>query len=221
MLASTTPVLWFTTRATGTVALVLLTGSVLLGILTTTRASGPGMPRFAVTELHRRIALITLAFLGLHILTAAADTYVPIGWVALVVPFVSSYQPLWIGLGAVAFDLLVAVMVTSLLRRQLGARVFRGAHWLVYLCWPVAVAHGIGAGTDLRQAWMQVLVGSCIASVLLAVAWRLWADPYQGIYRTAAPRRTIRERAAGRSAPRYAREPGRRLEPSSRARGQR
>ena len=221
MLASTSPVLWFTTRATGTVAIVLLTASVLVGILTTTRASAPGMPRFAITELHRRLALIALGFLVIHILTAVADTYVPIGWIAVVVPFVSSYQPLWIGLGSAAFDLILVVMITSLLRKQLGARIFRGAHWLVYLCWPIAIAHGIGVGTDLHESWMQILVGSCIGSVLLAVTWRLWADPYQGgNYRTAAPRPSLWASITGRgtqpSAP-----PPRSFERSSSARGER
>jgi methionine sulfoxide reductase heme-binding subunit len=197
LLATTSPVLWFTTRATGTVTIVLLTASVVLGVLTTTRASAPGVPRFALSEFHRRVALMALAFLALHVLTAVVDTYVPIGWVSAVVPFVSKYQPLWIGLGAVAFDLMIAVTVTSLLRRQLGARLFRLFHWAVYVCWPFAIAHGIGAGTDLRFGWMQVLIGGCVGSVVVAVAWRLWAHPYRGGYRTAAPRSRSRARAVG------------------------
>ncbi len=198
LVASTSPTLWFTTRATGTVAVVLLTASVVLGILTTTRASAPRVPRFALSELHRRVALIALAFLTLHVLTAVVDTYVPIGWLAAVVPFTSSYQPFWIGLGAVAFDLMLVVTVTSIFRRQLGHRTFRLVHWAVYLCWPVAVAHGIGSGTDLRFGWMDLLCGSCVAAVVAAAAWRLWADPYRGGFRTAAPRPSLRSVVSGR-----------------------
>jgi methionine sulfoxide reductase heme-binding subunit len=198
VMASTSPVLWFTTRATGTVTVVLLTASVVLGILTTTRVGTGAVPRFALSELHRRLALITLAFLTLHILTAVADTYVPIGWVAAVVPFVSTYQPFWIGLGAIAFDLLLAVTVTSMLRRHVGSQVFRLVHWCVYVSWPVAIVHGIGAGSDLKFGWMQVLIGMCVGAVAVAVSWRLWANPYRGGYRTAVPRPGLGDVMAGR-----------------------
>lgn len=214
LLGATSPIIWFTTRATGTVAIVLLTASVVLGILTTTRASAPGVPRFAVSELHRRVALVALAFLVLHIVTAVVDTFVPIGWMAAVVPFTSAYQPLWIGLGTVAFDLLVVVTVTSLFRRQLGVRLFRLVHWSVYACWPVAIAHGIGVGTDLRFGWMDVLVGCCVASVVVATGWRLWADPYRGGFRTAAPRGSLAEQVRS-GARRPSSTPGRRSELSS------
>ncbi len=193
LLSATSPVIWFTTRATGTVSIVLLTASVVLGILTTTRVSASGLPRFALSELHRRVALVALAFLVLHVMTAVVDTFVPIGWFAALVPFTSTYEPLWIGLGAVALDLLLAIVATSLLRRQLGSRLFRLVHWLVYACWPVAIAHGIGAGTDLRFAWMDILMGSCVGSVVVALGWRLWANPYRGGYRTAAPRPSFGE----------------------------
>jgi len=188
VLAATSPFIWYTTRATGTVALVLLTATMVLGILTTTRAGSDGLPRFAVADLHRRISLIALVFLGLHILTAVADTYVPIGWWSVVVPFTSVYKPLWVGLGTVAFDLLLAVAVTSMLRGVFSARAWRAVHWLAYACWPVAVAHGIGVGTDLRFGWMQALVALCIVSVLVALGWRVWAHPYRGGHRTAVPR---------------------------------
>jgi len=196
MLALTTPLIWYTTRATGTVALVLLTATVVLGILTTTRASTSGVPKFAVSDLHRRVSLLAMLFLGIHIFTAVIDTFVPIGLVAAAVPFTSKYSPFWVGLGTVAFDLLLAVVATSLLRQRISARTFRGVHWLVYASWPVAVAHGIGVGTDLRFSWMQVLVAACLVSVLCALAWRIRAHPYRGGHRTAVP-----PRRAGSAAP--------------------
>jgi sulfoxide reductase heme-binding subunit YedZ len=187
MIALTTPLLWYTTRASGTVALVLLTATVVLGILTTTRASTSAVPKFAISDLHRRVSLLAMVFLGIHILTAVIDTFVPIGLVATVVPFTSAYSPFWVGLGTVAFDLLLAVVATSLLRQRIGARSFRAVHWLVYLSWPVAVAHGIGVGTDLRFGWMQILVAAGLVSVLIALAWRIRAHPYRGGHRTALP----------------------------------
>ena len=187
MLAVTSPLVWYATRATGTVALVLLTAAVVLGILTTTRTATSAVPKFAVSELHRRVSLLAMAFLGIHILTAVVDTYVPIGLMAAVVPFTSDYSRFWVGLGAIAFDLLLAVLATSLLRQRISAHAFRAVHWLVYLSWPVAIAHGIGVGTDLRFGWMQILVAVCLVAVLAAVAWRIRAHPYRGGHRTAVP----------------------------------
>jgi predicted ferric reductase len=190
MMAAASPLVWYTTRATGAVALVLLTGTVALGILTATRVRTTSMPRFAVTDLHRRISLLSLAFLVVHILTAALDSFVHIGLLAAVVPFASHYRPLVVGLGTVAFDLLLAVVATSLLRNRLPANLWRGVHWLVYASWPVALLHGITSGTDIRFGWMDGLVAVCVISVLAALAWRFYAEPHRGGLRTARNRRS-------------------------------
>jgi predicted ferric reductase len=187
VLAVTSPDLWYTTRATGLMSLVLLTISMVLGILTSTRVGSDGLPRFAVTELHRRVSLLAVVFVAVHVVTTAIDSFVPIGWWPVLIPFSSTYKALWVGLGAVAFDLMAAVLVTSLLRQRMSASAWRAIHWLAYLSWPIAVAHGIGVGTDVAFTWARVLVGVCIAAVLFAVAWRIWAHPYRGGYRTAVP----------------------------------
>jgi len=188
MLASASPWIWYSTRATGTVALVLMTGAVVLGILTATRVATAGLPRFAVSELHRRVSLLSLVFLGLHVVTAALDSFVPIGWTAVFVPFTSGYRPFWVGLGAIAFDLMTVIVVTSLLRPHISAGAWRGVHWLVYLSWPMAVVHSIGTGTDVRFSWMDLLLTACVGSVVAALGWRVWADPRRGGFRTAVPR---------------------------------
>ncbi len=186
-LGSTSPLLWYSSRATGTVALVLFTGSVLLGLLTSARAGSARLPRFAVAEAHGAVSLLALAFTAAHVLTAVADTFVPVGWWSSVVPFVSGYSPLYVGLGAVSFDVLLAVSATSLLRQRMSAGAWRGVHWLSYLCFPVAVAHTVGVGTDLRFSWMDVVTGVCLAATLGALAWRLRARPRRGGALTAAP----------------------------------
>ena len=183
----TSPIVWYTTRATGTVALVLLTATVVLGVLTSTRAGSASVPRFAVSELHRRVSLVAMCFLALHVFTAVVDTFVPVGWPAALVPFVSGYAPFWVGIGAVAFDLLLAVVVTSLLRARIPARLWRAVHWLVYLSFPLAVAHTVGVGTDLRFGWMDLVTAACLVSVLVALGWRLWASPHTGGATTAHP----------------------------------
>ena len=167
------PVLWYATRATGLVALVLLSATMVLGILTANRTSSPRWPGFALQDIHRRVSVITLAFLACHILTSVVDTYVHIGWRAIVVPFASSYQRLWVTLGAVGVDLLLAVAVTSWLRHKIRARTWRAVHWLAYLSWPVALSHAFGMGTDMRQRWVIALTVACIAVVVGAGAWRI------------------------------------------------
>ncbi len=165
--------LWYTTRATGLIALVLITASVVLGLLTSVRFARPNWPRFVTVGLHRNMSLLVLVFTGLHILTTVTDSYAHINLLAVVVPFASSYRPIWLGLGAVAFDLLVAVTITSLLRVHVGHRLWRFVHWLAYLCWPAAIMHGLGTGTDTPQRWVLAITACCVAAVLAAVAWRL------------------------------------------------
>jgi DMSO/TMAO reductase YedYZ heme-binding membrane subunit len=167
------PGLWYATRATGLVALLLLTVSVLLGILTAGRFASENWPRFLSQGLHRNTSLLVLAFLALHVGTTVADTYTSIPLTAAFVPFASAYKAAWLSLGAVALDLLLALTATSLVRRRLGHRAWRRVHWLAYACWPVAVTHGLGIGTDRSATWVLVLSMACVLAVLGAAAWRL------------------------------------------------
>jgi sulfoxide reductase heme-binding subunit YedZ len=166
-------ILWYATRGAGVVSLVLLTGVVVLGIVSAMRWQTASWPRFLTTGLHRNLALATLVFLALHIVTAIVDPFTALGWNAAIIPFSSSYRRLWLGLGVVALWLLLAIVVTSLLRPLFGHRAWRMIHWLTYLMWPVAVIHGIGTGTDPRFAWMLAIETACVGSVVAAVAWRV------------------------------------------------
>ena len=133
----------------------------------------PGLPRFAVLGLHRNLSLLAVAFVAIHVITAVADSYVSISLAAAVIPFVSSYEPLWLGLGAVSLDLMTAVIVTSLLRRHIGRRAWRAVHWLAYASWPVAVVHGIFSSKDMQSGPLLYLAVACIAAVIGALAWRV------------------------------------------------
>lgn len=171
--ATVTSPLWFATRATGLTALVLLTVSVVLGILTSVRFERPAWPRFVNVGLHRNLSLLVLTFTGLHVVTTVADSYASIGAASAVIPFTSAYRPIWLSLGAIAFDMLLAVLVTSLLRVHIGLRAWRAVHWAGYLCWPVALIHGLGTGTDGAARWVLALTGTCVLAVAAAGAWRL------------------------------------------------
>ena len=171
--AGNAKILWYLTRGTGVVALLLLTGSVLLGILNALRWQGRRWPRFAVGDLHRNLTLLSIAFVALHVVTTVADGFAPIGLKDAFVPFVSPYRPIWLGLGTVAFDLLLALVVTSLLRTRVGPKLWRAFHWLAYASWPVAVLHSFGTGSDARLGWLEVLGFGCVGLVSLAVLARV------------------------------------------------
>ena len=168
-------VLWYASRATGVVTLLLMTAVVLLGLLVTRQGRLPGLPRFAVTGLHRNMSLVAVVFVALHVLTAVADSYVRIPLISAVVPLASSYERLALGLGAVSLDIMIAVIVTSLLRRHLSRRLWRAVHWLAYASWPVAWLHSITASTDLRHGWLFLMAVACALLVVSAVIWRLSA----------------------------------------------
>jgi methionine sulfoxide reductase heme-binding subunit len=165
-------ILWYATRGAGVVSLVLLTSVILLGITGAMRWQTAWWPRFLTTGFHRNLALVTLTFLALHIVTAVVDPFTALGWNAAIIPFSSSYRRFWLGLGVVAIYLLIAIVVTSLLRPLFGPRAWRTVHWLAYLMWPVALVHGIGTGTDQRFGWMLAIEAVCVGSVIAAITWR-------------------------------------------------
>lgn len=166
--------LWFLSRGTGVVTVVLLTFVVGLGVVTAGRRRPHGESATVVMGLHRWLSLGMLVFLATHIVTAIADGYVPIGWLAVVVPFTSPYQTLLIGLGTLGVDLLVAVMVTSYLRHRIPERRWRAVHWLSYAMWLVAIVHGFTMGSSDQPGLRLVSLGCAVVGGLL-VSWRVVA----------------------------------------------
>jgi methionine sulfoxide reductase heme-binding subunit len=170
---------WYASRATGVVTLLLFTAVLVLGLVVTRKGRLPGLPGFAVTGLHRNLSLLGLAFIVVHVLTAVLDGYVSIPLASAVIPFASGYERFWLGLGAVALDLIIAMILTSLVRGRLPRRWWRSVHLLAYLSWPVAFAHCLGAGTDLRQGWLLDTAVACALLVVAATTWRLAAAARQ------------------------------------------
>lgn len=156
--------------------MILLTLSLVLGVAGAQRLRVTRVPRFVVDSLHRTASLLAVTFLLVHILTAVLDSYASISLTDAIIPFVGSYRPLWLGLGATAFDLLIAITITSLARLSLGLRVWRAVHWLAYACWPIALVHALGTGTDVPSTWMLAIGGACLLAVLGAVGARAFAE---------------------------------------------
>jgi predicted ferric reductase len=165
--------LWYATRASGIMALLLLTLTMVLGLVTTNRLRARNWPGFAQQEIHRRVSILAVVFVGIHVLTSVLDTFVSISWLAIVVPFTSSYQSFWVGVGAISLDAMLAVFISSLLRPHIRPATWRALHWLAYLSWPVALAHTFGMGTDAGESWVIVVGIGCAAAVVAALLWRL------------------------------------------------
>jgi Ferric reductase like transmembrane component len=179
--------LWYLTRGTGAVTLVLLTISLALGIANVQRVHTDTVPRFVFDAVHRSVSLLALVFLAVHIVTSVLDPFAPIRLIDTVIPFVSSYRPVWLGLGAVASDVLIAVVVTSVFRRRFGYRAWRVTHWFAYACFPIAVVHGVGTGSDANTSWLLLLTAGCVLTVLVAVWIRVAAGwPNHATIRTSA-----------------------------------
>ena len=164
---------WYLTRATGAVALVLLTLSLALGVMDARRFNTTRWPRFVIDGLHRNASLLALVFVVVHVLTTVMDSFVSIPLSAAIVPFANSYRTFWLGLGAVSFDLMLAILITSMLRQRIGYGIWRAVHWSAYACWPIALLHTFGTGSDASKTWLLALSIGCVAVVLVAVLVRV------------------------------------------------
>ena len=168
---------YYAIRAAGATTLILFSITMSMGLINRSRWASERFPRFLIDKVHRNIALLAVVFLAIHIVTAVTDSFVVLPLLAVFVPFSHSYSPFWVGLGSVAFDLMLAITITSLLRVRLGFRAWRAIHWLGYVSWPVAVAHGIGNGTDHFAVWMLAIDAACVGMVLSALAVRVMSVP--------------------------------------------
>jgi sulfoxide reductase heme-binding subunit YedZ len=147
--------LWLLGRGTGVAALLLLTLSMGLGVLTAGRYVSKEVPRFALTEIHRRASLAATVLLGVHLVSLWADPVAPLRAVDLLVPFLGARNPVWWGLGTLGMDLVAVLVVTSLLRSRMPYGVWRRLHWLSYATWPLAFLHALGSGTDAGPWWLR------------------------------------------------------------------
>jgi sulfoxide reductase heme-binding subunit YedZ len=173
----TDPTFWLLARATGITSYVLLTTSVLAGLVVKSRPFGKAIKPASATQLHRTLALLSLSALALHGLTLVLDETIEIGLTALLVPGTAPYRPLWTGLGVLAGELMLIVYVSFALRKRIGIRNWRRLHWSTYGAFAAATAHGVMAGTDSSTPWAIGLYLGAIGSVAAATAWRALVPP--------------------------------------------
>ena len=170
---TSSPVDWYLIRASGIVAYLLLTAGVALGLGIAGRERILRWPRFALTDVHRFVGLLVGLFVSIHLITLAIDSFLPFSVGQIVVPFATSYRPLWTATGIVAAELLLALAITNRLRHRIGYRVWRRAHYLNFAVWAAATAHGIGAGTDSSASWNVILYTASVALVAGLLARRV------------------------------------------------
>ena len=185
MIAFTSPYFWYTTRATGLVALVLFTVVVCLGTFVSNRVGGTRVGRFEFNELHRSLSMVAMAFLVLHIVTTVVDSYVPTGWLSTVIPMTSTYKRWDVAIGAVAFDLMLAVWASSLMKARISNGSWRFIHWFSWLAFVAAIVHSFLIGTDARSGIGLVVVAACAFAVLVTAIWRYVKRPTRSLGRTA------------------------------------
>ena len=171
------PTFWLLARATGLAAYVLLTVSVLAGLVVKSRPFGRAIKPASATQLHRTLALLSLSALALHGLTLVLDETIHIGLGALLVPGLAPYRPLWTGIGVLAGELMLAVYVSFGLRKRIGIKNWRRLHYTTYAAFAGATAHGVMAGTDSGQPWVIGLYLGAIGAVAAATAWRALVPP--------------------------------------------
>ena len=165
--------LWFAARGSGVVSLLMFTVSVCFGLVTVVRFWHESWPRFFNLEMHRRISLLSVVFLLVHIAASILDPVAKLGIDAALVPFASTYRPLPMAFGVVATYLIAALTITGLLRMRIPWRFWRPIHWTSYTMWPLALAHSIFSGSDEGSLWMDIVVIGCVVSVGACLAWRI------------------------------------------------
>jgi len=172
MHVTSNPALWYATRASGIAAYVILTTVVCIGMSMGGKAQSKLWPRFSVEDVHRFGGLLVGALIGIHVATIAVDSFLPFSVLNLVVPFTSSYRPLWTGLGIAAAELLLALAITNHYRKRLPHSLWRKAHYVNFAVWTLATVHGVMSGTDRSVWWLALIYGLSIASVVALLVWR-------------------------------------------------
>jgi methionine sulfoxide reductase heme-binding subunit len=167
------PIDWYAARAGGIVAYVLLSAVVIVGLSLSSKRNLPRWPRFAVEDVHRFGGLLTGTFIAIHVAAIAIDAYLPFSLLSLVVPFVSTYRPLWVGIGIVTTELLIAIAITNRVRAHIPHRTWRRVHYLTFAVWVGATVHSVGAGTDRRTPWLLAIEIVAVGAVSGLTAWRV------------------------------------------------
>jgi len=174
---STNPTFWIEARASGMLALLLLTASVTAGLVLKSRPFGSHLKPATVTDIHRFLALLCLGATAIHGAALLLDSSVHISIVGLLVPGFVPYRPLWVGIGVVAAELMALVYASFSQRKRIGTKTWRRLHWTTYAIFAAMITHGIMSGTDTSQPWALGIYLGAIATTVMATTWRILVPP--------------------------------------------
>ena len=123
-------------------------------------------------DFHEFISLLTIGFVVLHVSVLLMDRYLPYSIWQILIPFLSTYRPIWVGLGIISFYLIALVTITFYMRNRIVMKSFRTIHWLSFVSYIGVALHGIYGGTDSPLAAMQLLYrGTALVIIFLTVYW--------------------------------------------------
>ncbi len=169
---NTTQTLWYVTRAAGLMAYLLLWFSTAWGLAVSSKVLDYFLHRPFTYDLHQFISLLAIGFILLHVVVLLGDKYLPFSVAEILIPFLSPYRPVWVGIGVIGFYLTLLVSVTFYIRKYIGAKTFRVIHLLSFLAYIGATVHGIFAGTDSPLWTTQAMyAGTALVVVFLTVHW--------------------------------------------------
>lgn len=182
----TQELVWYTARASGIVAWVLVTGAVVWGLVLSQRPLPQPRPAW-VLDLHRYLGGLSVAFVAVHVIAIAADEYVGFGWTDLFVPLASAWRPGAVAWGIVALYLLLAVEVTSLLMRRLPRRAWHAVHLTSFAVFLATTVHALQAGSDADEPALRAFAIGASALVAGLTIARVLRRRARGRRRPAAP----------------------------------
>ena len=190
---------WYITRAAGLTSYILLWLSMIWGMAIATKILSPGLEGSYSYDFHEYLSLLGLGFVLLHVIVLAFDHYLPFSIWQILIPFIDTYRPLWVGLGIIGFYIFLLVTLTFYIRGSIGSKAFRSIHTLSLLGYLGVTLHGLLAGTDSAlPVTKTIYAGTFLVVVFLTVYWlAMRALNRPGKYATAqAPMATRNNRPA-------------------------
>lgn len=168
---------WYIARSGGIVALILSAASVFWGLLLSSRYLKGGAKPAALLNLHKFLGALTVVFSLVHVAGLYLDSFVEFGIAELLIPFRSGWKPVEVAWGVIAFWLLLAVQLSSMVMKRIPRKLWKWIHLASYVMLPLGVLHGIAAGTDAGSSWYQLISGGLIGLLAFLTAWRAWNVP--------------------------------------------
>jgi predicted ferric reductase len=163
---------WYLTRAAGLMGYFLIWLSTAWGLAVSSKILDNVLHRAFTYDYHEWLSWLGLGFVAVHVIVLMADKYLPYSLWQVIIPFLSPYRPLWVGLGVISLYLSLLVTITFYIRQRIGMSAFRKIHYLSFPAYLGATLHGLYAGTDSVLAPASLLYkGTFLITLFLIIYW--------------------------------------------------